>query len=125
MTSRSGRPIDVADRSRRRMPQSPGAIPTRRSPGSSACWRGFASVAHNLAHRPVTVRVPDIGAHAGQLVDLFHAEKYGAPELDGLDWPVTASAGSGSPKVTVRSAVPRASAGREAHCVITSIEGTG
>jgi hypothetical protein len=98
------------------MPQSPGAIPTRRSPGSSACWRGFASAprvgvgdhevidvglpqvlvhrastpghvlfAHNLADRPVTVRVPDIGAHAGQLVDLFHAQKNGAPELDGLE----------------------------------------
>ena len=41
--------------------------------------------AHNLADRPVIVRVPDIGAHAGQLVDLFHAQKYGAPELDGLE----------------------------------------
>jgi hypothetical protein len=59
--------------------------------------RGSVLFAHNLAHRPVTVRVLDIGAHAGQLVDLFHAEKYGAPELDGLNWPVTASAGSGSP----------------------------
>jgi hypothetical protein len=41
--------------------------------------------AHNLADRPVTVRVPDISAHAGQLVNLFHAQKNGAPELDGFE----------------------------------------
>jgi maltose alpha-D-glucosyltransferase / alpha-amylase len=33
--------------------------------------RGSVLYAHNLADRPVTVRVPDIGAHAGQLVDPF------------------------------------------------------
>ena len=47
---------------------------------------------HNLADRPVTVRVPDIGARVGQLVDLFHDQQYGAPDLDGLERAVTASA---------------------------------
>jgi maltose alpha-D-glucosyltransferase/alpha-amylase len=50
-----------------------------------AITRGSVLFAHDLADRPVTVRVPDIGAHAGQLVDPFHGQKYGAPELDGLE----------------------------------------
>lgn len=33
----------------------------------------------------MTVRDPDIGAHAGQLVDLFHDQEYGAPDLDGRE----------------------------------------
>jgi hypothetical protein len=41
--------------------------------------------AHDLADRPVTVRAPDIGAHAGQLVDRSHDQEYRAPDVDGLE----------------------------------------
>jgi len=60
--------------------------------------RGSELFAHNLADRPVTVRVPDSGAHGGQLVDLFHDQGYGAPDLDGLEL-----AGLRLPPVSLRS----------------------
>ena len=44
--------------------------------------RGSVLLVHNLADRPVTVRVPDIGAHAGQLDPARRNPLFGQPSRE-------------------------------------------
>jgi hypothetical protein len=44
--------------------------------------RGSVLLVHDLADRPVTVRVPDIGAHAGQLDPARRKPLFGQPSRE-------------------------------------------
>ena len=110
-------------RGRRRWPRSDRR---RTAPGSGApasATRGSVLFAHNPADRPVTVRVPDIGAHALQLVDRSTTRST-TPDIDGPD-----PSGHGVRWIRLAESHcsvsrPASLRAREAHCVITGIERT-